>query len=198
MPIEAIFAKRRARRGGWLVAGLMAALLVAGHPLDDLTQHALRYERAAVAAGEWWRLLTAHFAHLSWAHALLNAAALLLVLQIFRSVVQTAEWWLAAAAALLTIDAGLWWLEPGLDWYAGASGVLHGLFAAGLAGLWRGGERRLAVALTIGLIAKLAFEWWQGPLSGTSDLPVVTAAHRYGAAGGVVVGVTMLLRGRRR
>jgi len=198
VPIEAIFAKRRVRRGGWLVAGLVTAALIAGHPLDELTQHALRYERASIAAGEWWRLLSAHLAHLSWAHALLNAAALLLVLQIFRSVVRGAEWWLAAAAALLAIDAGLWWLEPGLDWYAGASGVLHGLFAAGLAGLWRGGERRLAVALTIGLIAKLAFEWWQGPLSGAPDLPVVTAAHHYGAAGGAVVAAIMLLRAPRR
>lgn len=198
MPIEAIFAKRHPRHGGWLVAGLVAAALVAGHPLDELTQHVLRYERAAVAAGEWWRMLSAHLAHLSWAHALLNAAALLLILQIFRSVVRTAEWWLAAAAALLAIDAGLWWLEPGLEWYAGASGILHGLFAAGLAGLWRGGERRLAVALTIGLVAKLVFEWWQAPLSGAPDLPVVTAAHRYGVAGGLVVALAMLLRGRRR
>ncbi len=198
MPIEAIFAKRHPRHGGWLVAGLGAAALGAGHSLDELTQHVLRYERAAVAAGEWWRMLSAHLAHLSWAHALLNAAALLLILQIFRSVVRTAEWWLAAAAALLAIDAGLWWLEPGLDWYAGASGILHGLFAAGLAGLWRGGERRLAVALTIGLVAKLVFEWWQAPLSGAPDLPVVTAAHRYGVAGGLVVALAMLLRGRRR
>ncbi len=198
MPIEAIFAKRRPQRGGWIGAGLVAAVLVAGHPLDELTQHALRYERAAVAAGEWWRLLSAHLAHLSWPHALLNAAALLLVLQIFRSVVRTAEWWLAAAASLLAIGAGLWWLEPGVHWYAGASGVLHGLFAAGLAGLWRGGERRLAVALTIGLVAKLAFEWWQGPLSGAPGLPVVTGAHRYGAAGGAMAAATMLLRALRR
>jgi rhomboid family GlyGly-CTERM serine protease len=198
VPIEAIFAKRRTGRGERVIAGLMAAMLVAGHPLDEGSGHALRYDRDAIAAGEWWRLVTAHVAHLSWSHALLNAAALLLVLQIFRGRVAPAEWWLAAAASWLAIDAGLWWLEPQLAWYAGASGVLHGLFAAGLAGLWRGDERRLAVALAIGLIAKLAFEWWQAPLSELFAAPVITAAHRYGAAGGLIAAATMLLRTARR
>ena len=198
MPIEAIFAKRRAGRAALVTAFLVAALLVAGYPLDESTAHALRYDRGALGAGEWWRLVTAHIAHLSWSHALLNATALLLILQIFRSAIGVPEWWLAAAAAAVTIDAGLWWFHPSLGWYAGASGVLHGLFVAGLAGLWRGGEHRLAAALAFGLLAKLAFEWWQGPLSGLLAAPVITAAHRYGTAGGLVSAAILLFRARRR
>jgi len=32
----------------------------------------LRYERAAIAGGEVWRLVSCHFVHLGWAHCLLN------------------------------------------------------------------------------------------------------------------------------
>ncbi|MFO1378303.1 MAG: rhombosortase [Steroidobacteraceae bacterium] len=197
MPIEAVFARRRRGHPVVIIAGLVAALLVAGYPLDEGLGHALRYDRAAIRAGEWWRLATAHVAHLSWAHALLNAAALLLVLQIFRSAVRPPEWWLAGGISMLAIDVGLWWLEPQVTWYAGASGVLHGMFVAGLAGLWRGGEHRPAIALAAGLILKLAVEWWHGPVADFVAAPVVTAAHRYGAAGGLVVAVVQLLRMRR-
>jgi rhomboid family GlyGly-CTERM serine protease len=186
MPIEAIFAPRERGRVAAIAAGVVAALLLAGYPLDAWLGGGLRYERSGLAAGELWRLVSAHVAHLSWAHAALNAAALLLVLQIFKSAVTMREWIAAAAAAVIVIDAGLWWLDPAVDWYVGASGVLHGMFVMGIAGLWRGGERRIAFGLGVGLVAKLAFEWWQGPLASGLDLPVVTAAHRYGATGGLV------------
>lgn len=198
MPIEAIFAPRRRGRGPALAAGVIAALLLAGYPLDAWFDDVLRYERSALAAGELWRLVTAHVAHLSWGHAVLNAAALLLVLQIFRSAVTPREWIIAAALAIIVIDAGLWWFSPGVAWYVGASGVLHGMFVMGIAGLWRGGERNIALGLAVGLVAKLAFEWWQGPLGSGLGLPVVTASHRYGALGGLLaVAVTMLLANRR-
>ena len=198
MPIEAVFARRRRGHPALIVAGLAAALLVAGYPLDEGLGYALRYDRAAIRGGEWWRLATAHVAHLSWAHALLNAAALLLVLQIFRSAVRVPEWWIAGVVSMLAIDAGLWWLEPQVTWYAGASGVLHGMFVAGLAGLWRGGEHRLAIALALGLILKLAFEWWHGPAADLFTAPVVTAAHRYGALGGLIAAAAMLWRRARQ
>ena len=39
----------------------------------------LGYDRAAVAAGERWRLVTAHLAHLSVRHGLMNVAALAMI-----------------------------------------------------------------------------------------------------------------------
>ena len=198
MPIEAVFARRRRGHPAVIVACLMAALLVAGYPLDEGLGHALRYERAAIRGGEWWRLATAHVAHLSWVHALLNATALLLILQIFRSAVRAPEWWFAGVVSMLAIDAGLWWLEPRLTWYAGASGVLHGIFVAGLAGLWRGGEHRVAIAMATGLILKLGFEWWHGPAADLVSAPVLTVAHRYGVLGGLIVAAVMLKRPPRR
>ncbi|HEV7714381.1 MAG TPA: hypothetical protein VGO53_02230, partial [Steroidobacteraceae bacterium] len=36
----------------------------------DAARAGLRYERMAIAAGEWWRLITAHFVHIDLEHTL--------------------------------------------------------------------------------------------------------------------------------
>src|SRR5438270_2120421 len=58
-------------RLGLILAGSCVLLLLAsltGEPGRLL----LRYDRAALAAGQWWRLVTAHVVHLDVRHALLN------------------------------------------------------------------------------------------------------------------------------
>ena len=43
----------------------------------------LRYDRVALAAGQWWRLLSAHVVHLSVRHALVNCLGLVLLWALF-------------------------------------------------------------------------------------------------------------------
>jgi rhomboid family GlyGly-CTERM serine protease len=152
-----------------------------------------RYERAALAAGQWWRLLTAHIVHLDARHALLNAAGLALLWALFARIYSPWRWLLALLLILATVDAGLWFVSTGLRWYVGASALLHGVFACGAIAMIRGGERIGWIALVV-FIAKLVWEQWQGPLPLTQG-PVVTLSHIYGAAGGVLAGV--VLRPRR-
>ena len=67
-----------------LVAAIGAVLLALawwGEPLRGL----LRWDRAALSAGEAWRLVTGHFVHLDLEHALLNVAGLVLVAWLFAS-----------------------------------------------------------------------------------------------------------------
>jgi len=45
----------------------------------------LMWDRAAIDAGQWWRLLTAHLVHLDVRHLLLNIFGLLLIVEIFVS-----------------------------------------------------------------------------------------------------------------
>src|SRR2546429_8289576 len=51
----------------------MALLELGGNPVRD----ALRFDRAAIRAGQWWRLLTDNFVHLSWWHLFLNELGVL-------------------------------------------------------------------------------------------------------------------------
>lgn len=170
-----------ARYLGWILAALLLQLpLLGGAALRD----AWRYDRARVAAGEIWRLVTAHLVHLDGQHALLNGAGLLLLGVLFVGTARPRYWLQAAALSIIVIDAGFWWHETSLGWYVGASGVLHGLMAAGTVALLR---RRESIAWPTALVflAKLVWENSMGPLPFETHGAVIVAAHAWGAWGGL-------------
>jgi rhomboid family GlyGly-CTERM serine protease len=177
---------------GLVVAAALLLLPLAG---GEALKLAWRYEREAVAAGQWWRFVTGHFVHLDTNHALLNAVGLALLWSLFARSYAWWQWLLAIAASMIAIDAGFWFISTGLDWYVGASGLLHGVFACGCIAMLRQRDR-------IGLIAgaifagKLVYEQLHGPLPFERADQVVTVAHLYGAVGGAAMG--LVLRGRRQ
>jgi rhomboid family GlyGly-CTERM serine protease len=146
----------------------------------------LRYERAGLAQGQWWRLATAHLVHLDLRHALLNSLGLVLLWALFARDYSPKAWLAIALGAMTGIDAGLWLADSTVQWYVGSSGVLHGIMAAGALAQVRTGERG-GWPLVALLALKLAYEHWVGalPLSG-SDV-VVVDAHLYGVLGGAGV-----------
>jgi rhomboid family GlyGly-CTERM serine protease len=159
----------------------------------------IEYERAAVGGGQAWRLVTAHLAHLGLAHGVLNAAAWILVWRLGRGVVPAGQWaWLLAGSAG-AVDAGLYLFSPGVEWYVGASGMLHGAFA-GMAWLASRGTAPQFGRILLGVLAaKLIWEQVAGGTVGAAilgDAVTITAAHLYGAAGGMLT--AMALRAVRR
>ena len=149
-------------------------------------QALLRYERSALAAGEWWRLLSAHVVHLDARHALLNAAGLALVWMLFARDYSPKAWLAIALGAMAAIDAGLWLGDSTVQWYVGSSGALHGAMAAGALAHIRSGDRD-GWLLAVLLAAKLLYEQLMGPLPLSGSDPVVVDAHLYGVLGGGAV-----------
>jgi rhomboid family GlyGly-CTERM serine protease len=176
-------------RGRWIWLLLILLLLGAVLGLGDNISALLRYDRSAIAAGGWWRLLTAHIVHLDVQHLILNELGLVLVWSLFAQDYDWVEWCAIALSGALAISSGLWWLSPRVTWYVGASGVLHTLMAAGAAKhlATRAWDRWI---LFLGLCAKLAWEQWGGPPAPL----VVVDAHLYGAACGFAVGAALSLR----
>lgn len=174
---------------------LFAAICALLAPLagGDGLREAMRYERVMVLQGQWWRLLGAHVVHLDAHHALLNATGLALLWALFARSFSPRQWLLAIALCVLAIDAGFWFLSPQLQWYVGASALLHGVFACGCIAWIRNGDRMGIIAIVL-LAAKLAWEHFGGPLPLMAGRPVVTVSHLYGAVGGVLAG--LLLRPR--
>jgi rhomboid family GlyGly-CTERM serine protease len=177
------------RAYGWALLACCAALLLpvlGGEALRD----ALEYDRAAIAQGQWWRLVSAHFVHLDAEHAALNTLGLVLMWALFARDYSPLRWAAIYLTAALAISAGLWWLDPQIGWYVGASGALHGVMTAGtLAHLRR---RDLdGWILAVFIVAKLCYEQYAGsmPFAGTAN--TVVDAHLYGAVGGLVL-ATML------
>jgi rhomboid family GlyGly-CTERM serine protease len=178
--------------GRWGVALVLACLaLLAPELAGDAGRTALRYDRDALAAGEWWRFVSGHFVHLSLEHALLNALGLVLMWALFARDYRPSAWVLILACSMLAIDLGLWTRDSTIRWYVGSSGALHGVLAAGtLAHLRRGDFDGWILAVF--LVAKLAYEQWSGalPFAG-GTMPVIVDAHLYGALGGLAAAAAM-------
>jgi rhomboid family GlyGly-CTERM serine protease len=175
----------RRLRENWAVVAL-ALLCLALAAGGDEARVLGRYERVAIENGEYWRLVTAHLVHLSFGHLWPNVAALAILGLLLDDVIRNADWWRVAAASAAAIDVGLYLYQPGVLWYVGLSGVLHGVVAAGAIALFTR-HRALAGALGLGLIVKLTFEQIYGAVPFTAESvggPVVVSAHLYGALGG--------------
>lgn len=177
---------RSANCDGLYGAALIAALAVilALCATGARGREALCYQRQALEHGQWWRLLSAHLVHLNLSHALLNCAGLILLWMLFAREFTPRRWLWIVLLSVASIDAGLWFLRPAVDWYLGGSGVLHGAWAAGAYAMYRRGDG-FGAALLLLLIAKMVYEQQSGASLFDGDLPLVSAAHLYGALGGL-------------
>jgi rhomboid family GlyGly-CTERM serine protease len=175
----------------------LAAVLAGIYLLPPAAIFVLRYERAAVLAGEAWRLVTAHLVHGDGPHLGWNVAGVLLVGFLFARDYTPRQWLMVLGASTLAIDLGFLLLEPGLQWYLGFSGVLHGCAAAGLVA-WLREERDPFTWLVVAVFAaKLAWEHVVGPLPFTSQslsMAVIHESHTYGAIGGGAAGLWLTRR----
>lgn len=158
-----------------------------------------RFDRVRYEQGAYYLLLSGQFVHLGWAHAGANAFAFgalvawLVRTSGLRAVVVTTVAAVAGVAVVLAIDGNC-------RFYAGASGWLHGLLAAGLwlrvlaANAIKQGataqkygvvERRWAIAAMWALFIKLGLEAWGLWPQGWA-FPVYTPAHLAGVVGASV------------
>ena len=178
------------RRGLLLLSVCVVLLMIQSG--GATAQLALRYDRDALAAGQWWRLLTGHVIHLGYEHAVLDVAGLALLWALFARDYSARGWLLIIGMSILGIDAGLWLLSSTTQWYVGSSGVLHGVLAAGTCAHLRRREPDGWI-LALLLIGKLLYEQTLGALPLTSGGAVIVDAHLYGATAGAVA--ALLLRG---
>jgi rhomboid family GlyGly-CTERM serine protease len=184
------------RYRAWLLPALILVIATGIAIFGDAGREFLRYDRAAIGAGQVWRLLTGHFAHLGISHFLLNAVGLLLIMYLVISRFSPQQWLLITLFVLSGIDLGFWTLEPQLRWYVGLSGLLHGFWAAGAIDGIRTKQPDYWLLLGL-LVAKLGYEQLVGPLPGSEDSsggPVIVAAHLYGAISGGLAGAWFSLR----
>jgi len=190
----------RLRARDMVAPGLLVALLALFQLAVPAALPVLRYERAAILGGEAWRLVTGQLVHADAAHLAWNVFGVLLVALLFARDYAPRQWLLVLAASLLTVDAGLLFLEPQVEWYVGFSGALHGLMSAGLLAWLRTSRDPLTWLVVALFAAKLLWEHVHGALPFTAaslSLPVIYQAHSFGAVGGLVAGWWIARQARR-
>jgi rhomboid family GlyGly-CTERM serine protease len=143
---------------------LSVPLLVSGAPPRELV-----YSPEAVADGEWWRLLTHPFVHVSRYHLLLDGTAFLALLWGLADRSASGRLALFAASAAASLFAAS--LVPGetaAHGLCGLSGVGHGLMAGTAVLSLResdAGGRRLGLALLCVVLVKAIAEAATGRLA---------------------------------
>jgi rhomboid family GlyGly-CTERM serine protease len=170
------------RRWHGVIILLSAVLILAAVGTSATT--GLRFDREAIAEGQWYRLVTGHLVHLGWRHALLNGAGLLLLPLIAAEDTRWFSWLVRYLVLSIGIGLALFFGQPGLEWYVGMSGVLHGLFFLAVFPLALKRDLLACVVLLL-LVGKAAWEHYHGPLHFSQAVlgqPVIVAAHSYGIA----------------
>ena len=179
--------------GRWWTALVLAAVCLLFGAFGDEGREVFKYDRLAIADGEYWRLLTAHFVHLGSTHLVLNLAGLLLVWLLVGRYYTGLQWLGVLACSVVTVSGGFWFIDTYMLWYVGLSGVLHGLLVAGAIQGFRALPSESAIILVI-VAGKLAWEQLAGPLPGSESVSggdVVVNAHLFGAIGGAIAGAAL-------
>ena len=180
-----------------LAAGSAGVGLVAGSSHAALRE-ALDWQRALLAS-EPWRWWSAACVHLDTMHLAANLAGCAAVAAFGMA---GGLGWRAALAWFLAwpLTHLLLTLAPGVERYAGSSGVLHaGVATAAVFIIAQSGQegvrRWMGAAVALGLLVKLAVEQpWMGPVQRVAgwDFPVVVAAHAAGALAGTLCALAVL------
>lgn len=178
---------------GFLAIALLMLVLQAG---GAGVAEVLRYERAAIAGGEVWRLVSGHFVHLGWAHCLLNVGGVAALATILPAPLRA---WRCSLLLGALIGLVLFATLPGLQHYAGFSGVNYGLAALALLPRARG-EAVAAIVLAT-LIGRAVLQWLEIGSGGSAadaawlGAPPLAAAHLAGLVGGVAIRLLLTILG---
>ena len=189
---EAFAAIRKHLPIDWVVLALLLLFanrhLILMKPLDGN----LIFLPRRVMDGEWWRLVTFPFVHLSWYHFLLDAGAFwLLYTGLKEPHLSRRSIYIAACAAGSL--AAAWVSVPEIEHLGlcGLSGVAHGLMAVAALECLVSGSRKAAGSLSLVLVfSKSILETINGEVLfgflhlGLCGTPVA-ACHLGGVAGGI-------------
>jgi len=176
------------RAAYWQVPVILILICSVIAIFGDAGREILKYDRLAIQGGEYWRIITGHFAHLSNSHLLLNLAGLVLSWLLVGRNYSATQWTAVLLISFITISAGFWFVDKNLLWYVGLSGSLHGLLLAGAIRGFKSLPTESAVICLL-VVGKLVHEQLIGPLPGSESASggdVVVNAHLFGAIGGLI------------
>lgn len=170
----------------------VALCLLLIYLLPEAFVFALSYEKPLIDAGQWWRLATGQFVHLSFPHLLLNLSGLLLFWLLFAEHASGARYFAIVFIIALGASLGMYVTDQQIIYYVGFSGALYGLFAWGAL---HDVLNRVALGwlLFIGVVAKASYDYLvvgSGLMTETvsaDESSLAVSAHFYGVLTGILL-----------
>jgi rhomboid family GlyGly-CTERM serine protease len=154
----------------------------------------LVWDRAAIAGGQWWRLLTGHLVHFTPQHLGLDALAVVTAGWLIENLTRQ-SWALLSVMTALAISLIVFVFCPTVHVYGGLSGVACAMYGyLALLGICAGARARwIGLAMLALLAGKIGGEILTGQslfISDTGDSYVVLSlAHTTGLVAGALAGV---------
>ncbi len=170
-----------------LLSVLSGLMMLGGEPVIE----ALRYDRVAVGAGEWWRLFSGNLVHLGWWHWFFNVLSFALLVFLCPENNRPGEWLLRVLVIGTGVCFGLHLFTPNLENYVGLSGLAYGLLVFGFIRQILVGDR-FAVACLGFVAARIVWEMVIGAPKSEETLiggSVVAESHLYGVVAAVIYGL---------
>lgn len=167
---------------------VIAVLLILG-ACEPLASQWLRFDRALMEPQQqWWRLLSAHWVHLSFAHLLGNVLAVGVFGYMAGDSLNNRYGVLLLIWSTLWVGLGLYWYADYLERYVGFSGILHGVLLVAPC-VSRHYSTRMATLIVCGIVLKVLWEQspWYDDMASYEYLGgrVEVNAHLFGALSGL-------------
>ncbi len=179
-------------RDTWLWPALLILLIALLGLGGETVRDALRFDRAAIHAGEWWRLLTANFVHLGGWHLFLNALGVVVLVLLCPEPLPGLVWARRLVLVGIGMSLGLYFFVPSTRWYVGCSGLIHGLFVLGLGRQLMQQRDLIAAGCLAYLLGKIGWEMATGvPVSDEAAIggAVLVESHLYGSLSALLYGL---------
>ena len=170
---------------------MLAVVVLLSFIPDDL--HALlELRHEPITQGQWWRLYTCQFVHLSFNHTLLNLAGYSIVAFSFRDEISPLRELVILFISATAVGMGIYTLNPEIYSYVGLSGAIYGVLVAyALIGFNQ--TPLIAGGFLAFIAAKFTYEAWIGGANPDTEAfiggKVATDSHLYGAIAGIFPGL---------
>ncbi len=171
---------------------IFVVLLLILHVLPESLRSVLEYHRAQPE--QVWRALTGHLLHSNHWHLVMNLGALVLMLMLHQLYYSLKSFILLLVSGCVGISVLLFLFSPEIQIYVGLSGWLHCFITTG-ALLDIKHKVQSGWLILLGVIAKVAYEQWQGPdadLAALINANVAIDAHLYGVICGLLLGLVLV------
>lgn len=142
-----------------------------------------------------YRILSGHFVHLNWRHAIINCIALIGIWILSDNVFSDLEWLVSVAVSGIIVSVLLTAFSS-IRWYAGFSGILHAIFVL-IVLVDKNITRRATITILVVLCLKLSYEalFAENTVSESIiGINVVVEAHVFGVIAGMMLAPMYIYR----